>query len=122
MALSSRIVTLIVETKFLQGPMEPAMICLCPAWSLYLALQITGIVSIPATFQVHAPMGLSACGSVPGMVLAPQATQWFLYLQMSPFQKRRLQPHISKFRALASCLLYLPLFLFSAPPTEVPTF
>lgn len=58
MALLSRIFILVVEAKFLQDPMRPAMIRLCPAWSHYPALQITDIVSVPATLQVHSPIGL----------------------------------------------------------------
>lgn len=57
MALHSRIVTLVAEAKFLQDPMGPAMIRLCPAWSRCPAVQITGIVSVPATLQVHSPIG-----------------------------------------------------------------
>lgn len=57
MALHSKTVTLVVEAKVLQDPMGPAMIRLCPAWSRYPAVQITGIVSVPATLQVHSPIG-----------------------------------------------------------------
>lgn len=120
MALPFRSVTLIVEVKLLQGPMGSVMICLCTK-SHYPALQTTDIVSVPAKLQVHFPMGLGACCSMPGRdgsfstvyTMVPSSSN----VIMSLSQKRLLQPRISKFRALVN-----PIHLcFCPPPMEVTT-
>lgn len=92
------------------------MIRLCPAWSRYPELQITGIVSVPATLQVHSPIG-----SVPATPCLLHSLNNSLHIFKYHLLRKDSPNHI--FQNSEPLLLVFPINLcFCSLPMEVTTF